>query len=109
MGNIRRWNMSSEARKHLEATQKNGRDLHACPVCGKLFECDAIVPLTVPVQKAKHYINCSEHGQQIGTGDFYIPPAKTAEVQKDDNNLLDKRTIAADNVFVTGRWPVRQR
>lgn len=66
--------ITSQAKKHIEYTDEYGRDLHACPQCGKLYECDAILPLDAPIKEAKHYINCAEHGQQIGVGDYYLEP-----------------------------------
>ena len=65
--------MNADARKHLAATKRQGRDLHACPVCGRLYECDAVVG---PLINARHWVKCADHGQQVGVGEFYLPPTK---------------------------------
>jgi ribosomal protein L37AE/L43A len=59
--------VTKEARKHIADTQQHGRDLHACPVCGKVYECEAVVG-----PRQLHYIACAEHGQQVGVGSYFI-------------------------------------
>ena len=59
--------MKAKAKRHLEMVRRHGADLHACPECGRLLECDGVGP------GRRHWIRCPEHGVQVGVGAWYVP------------------------------------
>ena len=61
-----------EGRVHLAETHKIGRDFHACPVCGVLYECEAVIEQAGC--EARHFVHCATHGQQAGIGGYYVHP-----------------------------------
>ena len=57
--------MKKAVKDRISAHKRNGAYMHYCPKCGRLLECELV--------GAKHYVDCTEHGQEIGVGSVYIP------------------------------------